>query len=137
MRRRDQAYWQRLRKDRRSNAAAILATVAAVAANTALLAAAFPGTHYEARANLLYLPLMLPMAWWVLGLKDFEARPVRLWRPAMAVCGLVSAGSLLVHLYQGRDWMVPAIVLGITLAAAAASLLLLHGSLMDREGPAR
>lgn len=117
--------------------AAGFAAVAAIAASTALSVAAFPGTHQEARANLLYVPLMLPMVWWLVGLKDFTPRAVRIWRPALAVCALVSAGGLLVHLWQDRDPVGPAIALGVTLAAAAASAVLLRGSLVEREGPAR
>ncbi|WP_458093608.1 hypothetical protein [Roseomonas sp. WA12] len=138
MTRRDGPYWQRLRKDRRSNTAAVLAAVAAISGTVSVIASALPGlSHYESRASLLYLPLMLPAVWWVSDLAAFTPRAVRLWKPALTVACLAAAASLAVELGRGEDWGLPATGLGITLAAAAGSLVLLRGSLVDREGPAR
>ena len=49
----DDAYWQRLRKDRRSNAAAILAALACLTATVSLISIAVGGTHYQARKSSL------------------------------------------------------------------------------------
>ena len=137
MRRRDNAYWQRLRRDRRSNVAAVLAILAALAATLSVVALAVPGSHAASRGNPLYWALMLPMAWWGSGLTTFSPRAVRLWKPVLALSVLAAGTSLLAALRQEADWAIWAVAFGITLAAAAGSLALLRGSLVAREGPAR
>ena len=135
--RRDNAYWQRLRKDRRSNAAVLLAAFAVLAATITVISVAVGGTQYQARANPLYWLLMVPMLWWVIGLAAFEARHVRLWRPALGLACGVSVVTAIVTMRAAGSWTGQTVACAVTVAAAAASLLAYRGSLVEREGPAR
>lgn len=137
MKRRDNDYWQRLRKDTRSNAAALLAALAALAGTLTVISLTVSGTHYELRANPLYWLLLAPMLWWVTGLTSFEPRHVRLWKPALAVaCGASVIAAVIAMRAEG-SWTGQTVACAVTLIAAAASLLLHRGSLVQREGPAR
>lgn len=134
--RQDWDYWQRLRKDRRSNWAAGFAAVATMAATVSLVGLLVKGTHYEARSNPLYWGLMLPAAWWVNGLAGFKPCAVRWWKPALLLSVVVATVVLIVA--AGRDeWVPEAVCLALTLVGAAVSLVLRRGSLVAREGPAR
>ena len=135
--RRDNAYWQRLRKDRRSNAAVLLAALACLTATISLISITVGGTHYRSRTNPLYWTLMLPMVWWVIGLTGFEARYVRMWMPVLVLASGVSIVVASVSMYAVGSWTGQTIACAVTLAAAAASLLTYRGSLVEREGPAR
>lgn len=137
MRQRDDAYWQRLRKDRRSNAAAMLAALACLTATVSIISIAVGGTHYQSRANPLYWILMLPMVWWVSGLSRFEPRSVRLWRPALALASIASLVAAAVAMHAAGPWIGQTIACAVTLAAATTSLLSYRGSVVDREGPSR
>jgi len=137
MTRRDNAYWQRLRRDRRSNAAVLLAALAALAATISVISISVGGTQYQARANPLYWLLMAPMLWWVVGLTTFAPRYVRLWTPALAVACLASVAAAAATMHEAGDWTAQTIACAVTLAAAAASFLVRRGSLVEREGPAR
>lgn len=135
--RHDPAYWQRLRRDRRSNAAAILGAVAALSGTLGLVAALVGGTHHVARADPLYWLLMLPMVWWVSDLTRFLARSLRFRTPAMALsCAGATFGPIL-GTARGEDVVLPLLNLGVCVLAATASLVLRRGSLVDRERPAR
>ena len=135
--RRDIAYWQRLRKDRRSNAAALLAALTCLTATISLISLTVGGTHYQSRGNPLYWLMMAPMLWWVIGLAGFEARYVRLWIPALVLASGVSIVAAAVAMHAAGSWTEQTIACAVTLAAAVASLLTYRGSLVDREGPAR
>ena len=137
MKRRDNPYWQRLRKDRRSNAAALLAALAALVGTLTVISLTVGGTPYESRANLLYWLLMVPMLWWVTGLTSFEPRHVRLWKPALAIACIASAVAAFVAMRAAGTWTAQTVACAVTVLAAAASLLLHRGSLVQREGPAR
>ena len=137
MKRRDNAYWQRLRKDTRSNAAALLAALAALAGTLTVISLTIGGTHYESRASPLYWLLMAPMLWWVTGLTSFEARHVRLWKPALALACAISVTAAYVAIRAEGTWTAQTVACAVTLLAAAASLFLYRGSLVQREGPAR
>lgn len=135
--RRDLAYWARLRRDRRSNTSAGLAIVAALAAVVALQPTLFPGTPTDVRLSPAYWLLLTPVAWWAAGLTAFEPGPVRFMRRvAVGSPPTAAIGSLLAW-SRGADWLPPAILAAVALAAAGASLLLYRGSLLEREGPAR
>lgn len=135
--RHDNAYWQRLRKDRRSGAACLLAALAALLATMSLISITVDGTHYEARANPLYWLLMVPMVWWLSGLMGYEPRYVRLWIPAMALASGVSICVAAFSIYATGGWTAETVVCGATLAAAVSSMVAYRGSLLQREGPAR
>lgn len=135
--RRDAAYWQRLRRDRRSNAAAILGAIAALSGTLGLIAALVEGTPHEARANPLYWILMLPMVWWVSDLTQFSARAIRFWTAAMLLSCAGAAFGLVLGMAGSQDVMLPLVNVVVCVLAAAASLVLRRGSLVDREGPAR
>ncbi len=137
MKRRDNAYWQRLRRDKRSNAAALLAALAALAGTLTVISLSIGGTHYDSRANPLYWVLMVPMIWWVTGLTSFEPRHVRLWRPGLALACTTSLIATAVAMRAAGTWTGQTVACAVTLIAAAASLFLYHGSLVQREGPAR
>ena len=137
MTRGDNKYWQRLRRDRRSNAAVLLAALAALAGTISVISISVEGTQYQARANLLYWLLMAPMVWWVVGLTTFAPRYVRLWTPALALACLASIVAALATMREAGGWTAQTIACVVTLAAAAASLLARRGSLVEREGPAR
>jgi hypothetical protein len=137
MRRRDDDYWQRLRKDRRSNAAAILATIAAIAATMTVISVTIEGGVAESRANPLYWLLMVPMVWWVTGLTSFEPRAVRLWKPALGICCTVSVVIAIMAMRAAGTWTGQTVACAVTLIAAITSLILLRGSLVEHEGPAR
>lgn len=137
MRRRDNAYWQRLRKDRRSNAAAICAAIAALAATMTVISMTVQGGVAESRANPLYWLLMLPAMWWLTGLTSFEPRAVRLWKPALAVATGASVVAAALAMRAAETWTGQTVACTVTPIAAAASLLLYRGSLVQREGPAR
>lgn len=135
--RRDPVYWQRLRKDVRSNVAAGLAALAALLATVSVMILAVPGTHYQARGSIAYWLLMLPLVWWVAGLATFAPAYVRSWKPVLLLAVLTAGGSLLYGISRGGGWGMQAISFIMVAAAAAGSLLTLRGSLVDREGPAR
>ncbi len=137
MRRRDNDYWQRLRKDRRSNAAAICGAIAALAATMTVISVTVDGGVAESRANPLYWLLMLPMAWWVTGLTSFEPRAVRAWKPALATACAVGLMAAALTMRAADNWTAQTVACAVTLIAATASLLLYRGSLVQREGPAR
>ena len=137
MRRRDNDYWQRLRKDRRSNAAAIVAALAVLAATMIVISVTVDASVAESRANPLYWLLMLPGIWWGTGLMSFEPRAVRLWKPALAVACGASAIAAFVAMRAAGTWTGQTVACGVTVLAVAASLFLHRGSLVQREGPAR
>ena len=93
MRRRDKAYWQRLRHDRPSNLAALLSAVVALAATVSVIDALVGGSKSEARGNPLYWLCMLPMVWWVSGLTTFAPCYVRCWGAAMLLACMASAAA--------------------------------------------
>jgi hypothetical protein len=134
--RRDQDYWQRLRKDRRSNWAAGFAGLATIAATVSLIGLLVEGSQYQARGNPLYWALMLPVVWWLSELGGFEQRAVRWWRPILLLSVVIAAIALVVAVARA-DWAPEAVGFAITLLGAATSLSLLRGSLVAREGPAR
>lgn len=136
MMRRDKDYWQRLRKDPRSNWAAGMAAIAAIAASVMLIGLLVEGSQYRARGNPLYWILMLPAVWWSAGLARFEPRPVRSWKPALLLC-VATAGAVLALAIDSGDWMPEAIGFVLTLVGAVSSMALLRDSLVAREGPAR
>lgn len=133
----DPAYWQRLRKDRRSNIAGVLAAVAVLTGTVSVTMTLVNGSQYEARGNPLYWVLLLPMAWWVSGLSTFESRYVRSWKPVLAIACLAAAASLAIDMQRDEDWTVSAVSVAITVISAVASLVVYTGSLVAREGPAR
>ncbi|MFN3675030.1 MAG: hypothetical protein ACK4TC_03550 [Sphingomonas pseudosanguinis] len=136
MMRRDKDYWQRLRKDPRSNWAAGMAALAAIAASVMLIGLLVEGSQYQARTNPLYWILMLPAVWWSTGLARFEPRPVRWWKPALLLCVAI-AGAVLALAIDSGDGMPEAIGFALTLIGAVSSMVLLRDSLVAREGPAR
>ena len=95
------------------------------------------GTHDKSRANPLYWLLMMPMLWLVTGLTSFEARHVRLWKPALALACIASAIAAFVAMQAAGTWTGQTVACAVTPLAAAASLFLHRGSLVQREGPAR
>lgn len=134
--RKDNLYWQRLRKDRRSNWAAGMAALAAIAASISIIGVLIAGSQYEARANPLYWVLMVPALWWLSGLARFEPRPVRWWRPALFLC--VSVAGIALFLGIQREDPMPEIAgFVITCTGTVISLILLRHSLVEQEGPAR
>lgn len=134
--RRDKDYWQRLRKDPRSNWAAGMAALAAIAASVMLIGLLVEGSQYQARGNPLYWILMLPAVWWSTGLARFEPRPVRWWKPALLLCVAI-AGAVLALAIDSGDGTPEAIGFALTLIGAVSSMVLLRDSLVAREGPAR
>jgi hypothetical protein len=137
LRRTDAQYWQRLRRDRRSNAAVILAALAALFGTLGVITALVDGPHHAPRAGLLSGLLMLPMGWWVGDLTRFTARAIRLWTSALLL-SIAGAGlGLAFALMRGDTLLVPLLNIGLAVPAALASLVLRRGSLVEREGPAR
>ncbi len=134
--RKDQEYWQRLRKDKRSNWAAGFAAIAAMSATVSLIALFVNESQYQARGNPLYWALMVPVVWWLSGLGQFEPRAVRWWTPVLVLSVIVTIIALAIAL-KSRDWAPEAIGFGITCLSALISLTLRRRSLVAREGPAR
>ena len=135
--RRDQDYWQRLRKDHRSNAAVLLAGLATMVAAVSMTMVIVPGTHYGTRANPLYWLILVPVAWWVSSLAAFEPGAVRSWRTVLIVVGIAATACLAMAITSGQDVMLTVIAFLVTMTSAAGSLFLRRGSLVAREGPAR
>ncbi|WP_019998827.1 hypothetical protein [Aureimonas ureilytica] len=135
-RRSDAEYWQRLRRDRRSNAAAILAAAAALFGTLGVVAVLLDGPHAP-HASLFSWLLMLPMAWWVGDLTRFTARAVRLWTTAMLLSIAGASFGLLGAITRSDDSLIPLLNFSLAILAAVASLALRRGSLVEREGPAR
>lgn len=106
-RRSDAEYWQRLRRDRRSNAAAILAAVSALFGTLGVITALLDGPHHVPRASLFSWLLMLPMAWWVSDLTRFTARAVRLWTMAMVLSIAGASFGLLCAIMRSDDLLIP------------------------------
>ncbi|MBB4000206.1 hypothetical protein [Aureimonas pseudogalii] len=136
-RRTDAEYWQRLRRDRRSNAAVILAAVAALFGTLGVITALVDGPHHAPSAGFLSWLLMLPMAWWVGDLARFTARAVRLWTSALLLSVGGAGLGLAFALLRGDALLVPLLSFGLAVPAALASLALRRASLVEREGPAR
>lgn len=135
--RRDQAYWQRLRKDLPSNVAAGLAAIAVLAATLSVVGTGVSGSHFRARGNPLYWILMLPMMWWVSGLTTFAPRYVRSLKLALGLACAASVVSAIVSMPDGATFTVQTAACVVTIVAAGASLLVYRRSLVRREGPAR
>lgn len=134
--RQDREYWQRLRKDPRSNWAAGFGAAAPIAATVALIGLLTDGNPDQMRATPPYWLTILPGTWWIRGLSAFDARCVRLWKPALAISVIVAALVMLAAA-QGDDWGPEAAGFAITVASAGISLFLLRDSMVAREGPAR
>ncbi len=137
MKRTDQAYWQRLRKDRRSNIAAGLNAVSALVATMAFIGLRIPGSQADARADPLYWVILLPFGWWGSSLGAFEAWTVRLFWPSLAAWPLIAASALAGAWRQGEDLTLWAGSLAVSVACSIGAALLYRGSLLQREGPAR
>ncbi|MFD1949512.1 hypothetical protein ACFSGX_01865 [Sphingomonas arantia] len=137
MARRDNEYWQVLRKDKRSNIAASLGLIAALFSTMSVVGTAVPGPLPEARGNPLYWLLMLPMVYWVTELTSFTPRSVRMWTPALVVACVASAVAAVVVARDEPGWTVQGGLCVVTVLASIASRWLYRGSLLDREGPAR
>jgi hypothetical protein len=136
MMRRDKDYWQRLRKDPRSNWAAGMAALAAIVASVMLIGLLVKGSPHQVRSHPLHWMLMLPAVWWLTGLSRFEPRAVRWWKPALLLC-VVTAAIVLVLAIDSGDGMPEAIGFALTLVGAVSSMVLLRDSLVAREGAAR
>lgn len=135
--RRDQAYWQRLRKDVPSSLAAGLAALAVLVATLSVIGTGVSGSHFQARASPLYWVLMLPMVWWVSGLATFAPRYVNSLKPALGLACAASAISAAVSMTTDAIFTIQTAACLVTMVAAGASLLVYRRSLVGREGPAR
>ena len=135
--RRDGDYWQRLRKDRRSNAAVLLTALAALISAVSMTMVVVPGTHYAARGNPLYWLILVPVAWWVNSLAAFEPGAVRSWNAVLALVCVSGGACLVLAILAGQDVPLNVIAFAATLAAATGSVIVRRGSMVAREGPAR
>lgn len=137
MTRQDNAYWQRLRKDKPSSLAAGMAMLCILLATVGLIIILVPGTHAEARGNPLYWLLMLPTAWWASSLAYFESKTAWTVRPALVLGPAVCATNMLWERLRGTDLTINIGVLVISIACAIFGEIAYRRSLLKLEGPAR
>ena len=137
MSRRDQAYWQRLRKDRRSNLAVIFGIVAGLVSLVALIGLLIPGSQAASRGSPLYWALLIPFAWWGSSLGGFEPRAMRLFTPSLLLWPFVAAASLAKAWSDGEGSTAWVIALIACSACSIGAAWLYRGSVLQREGPAR
>ncbi|MDZ5650421.1 hypothetical protein [Nitrospirillum sp. BR 11828] len=131
-------YWQRLRKDRLSNAAAIAAVLAMAAALLSWLNVLFTGPLPQTRGNPLYWALMIPCAWWASDLTRFRPGAVIVMRLMFILAPLLASAALLQMNNTRPDEIVaPAVLFALACTTAAAGALCYRRSLLRREGPSR
>ncbi|TWB43281.1 hypothetical protein [Nitrospirillum pindoramense] len=131
-------HWQRLRKDRLSNAAAIAAVLSMVAALLSWLNVLFTGPLPQTRGNPLYWALMIPCAWWASDLTRFRPGAVIVMRFMFIMAPLLASITLL----QSEDTrpdsiLAPAILFALACTMATVGALCYRRSLLRREGPSR
>lgn len=131
-------HWQRLRKDRLSNAAAIAAVLAMAAALLSWLNVLFTGPLPQTHGNPLYWALMIPCAWWASDLTRFRPGAVIVMRLMFILAPLLASIALL----QSKDTrpdaiLAPAVLFALAYTMAAAGALCYRRSLLRREGPSR
>lgn len=78
---RDPVYWQRLRRDKASGLAALLAIGACGVALVALIELLLPGSQASHRGNPLYWGLLLPFGWWGVELSTTRRACPGHWSP--------------------------------------------------------
>ena len=137
MQRKDDQYWQRIRFDKKSNWAAGMTAIAAILTATSVTMILVPGSQYEARSNILYWGIFIPVVWWLVGLSRFEPWPVRIWRPALIVLCITKISCLWIVFRGPYSVGIESFTTAVVLISAAAAFFLYRGSLIDREGPAR
>lgn len=133
----DNAYWQRLRKDRPSSLAAGMTVLCILPAIVGLIMILVPGTHIESRGNPIYWALMLPMVWWGSSLAYFEPKTAWTVRPALVLGPLVCAGNALWEHRQGTDLTINIVVLVLSVVCAIVGEIAYRRSMLKLEGPAR
>ena len=134
---RDWAYWQRLRRDKRSAVAVLLCAAAVMIPPIAVTTFSMGNLDADGRGNPLYWLVPFPPAWWVRRLVNYEASAVRRIGAAFIIAPLAGLGvvawSWALWLYLPIFWFVPA----ASLACSVAGWSVYRGSMLEREGPAR
>lgn len=133
----DHAYWQRLRKDKRSSIAAGMAVICVLLAIVGLIMILVPGTHTQARGSPIYWALMLPMVWWGSSLAYFEPKTAWAIRPALALGTLVCAINTVWERSRGSDITINLVVLVLCIVCAIGGEYTYRHSMLKLEGPAR
>lgn len=137
MPRTDKVYWQRLRKDPRSNFAMGFNAISGLVAIVALSMSIAPGSQLQARANPLYWALLLPFGWWGSSLGAFEAWAVRLFWPSLATWPLIAACGLANAWRGGEGVTLWTGTLAVSVLCSVGAAVLYRGSFLRCEGPAR
>lgn len=133
---RNSEYWQRLRRDLRSNGAAGAAALAMIFCVLPWIHILVPGNQFQTRANPLYWMLMLPGAYWFANLIRFKPWAVVIMR-SMYVLAPFAAGGALAYTaaVSPADNGPPAVLLALSCIASIVGYLLYRRSLLRQEGP--
>ena len=134
---RDPVYWQRLRRDKASGMAALLAIGACGLALLAMIGLMLPGTQADHRGNPVYWALLLPFGWWGVELANYTPRTAWTLAPALVVGPAVALACAAVSLWSGQDWTPLLAVFGLSALFAVLGAVFYRRSLLRREGPAR
>lgn len=137
MKRTDNEYWQRLRRDKRLTATGLLAIFAWLVPCVAVNVLMFPGSPSQARGNPIYWLVFAPLAWWATALSGYEPRPVRFLKLALVGALIAAAMVALAATVMAQDATSFWVATAASAVAAAAGWFLYRGSMLEREGPAR
>lgn len=136
--RRDQAYWQRLRRDKPSGFAALAAVGSCGLVLVEVIDLVLPGSQGMHRATPLYWALLIPFAWWAINLVNYDRRVSRTLIPACIIAPLVAIACVVVDevLAAGGSRLSWLVALASVILAFLA-VFFYRRSLLMVEGPAR
>ena len=131
------AYWQRLRRDKRSNIAVGAVLISGIAIILAWLDIAFPGGRAADRLSLLYWVTIVAFAWWGSALGGFRPWAARLLKPAALMLPIMGGVALFLAWQSDHAVWLTLAAFGIATIGSALCLVCLKKSLLKREGADR
>ena len=134
---RDPVYWQRLRRDKASGLAALLAIGACGVALVALIELLLPGSQASHRGNPLYWGLLLPFGWWGVELVNYTPRTSWTLVPALGIGPAIALACALASLSLGSDSASWIGAFGLSALFGVLGGVFYRRSMLRREGPAR
>ena len=134
---RDPNYWQRLRRDKASGLAALLAIGTCGVALVALIELLLPGSQVSHRGNPLYWGLLLPFSWWGVELVSYTPRTSWTLVPALAIGPAVALVCAVTSLFSGSDGIPWLGAFGLSALFGMLGAIFYRRSMLRQEGPTR
>ena len=134
---RDHVYWQRLRRDKASGLAALLAIGACGVALVALIELLLPGSQASHRGNPLYWGVLLPFGWWGVELVNYTPRAAWTLVPALGIGPAVALACAALSLLSGSNSTLWVGAFGLSVLFGVLGAMFYRRSMLRREGPAR